>query len=473
MQDNNKNKNYFQLGINGLIVVVGGLLIYFLLFSTEEPFSFIGNVVTVFMPFITGFALAYVLNPIMVFFEEVCFYNLYKKIKKQKIENNRSAKKWFRYISAFLTIVVFLMILYSLIMMIAPQIILNIQILVKSVPDYAVRLSNSANEFLVQYPKIKTMIDEYWSEASKSITSKILPQIQEFLNNYSVSVIGSIVSVFRSLFNFIVGIIIALFLLVDKEIFLGQAKKICYAIFNEKRANNYINNLRYADKIFGGFITGKIIDSMIIGILCYICMLILDLPFAALISVVVGVTNVIPYFGPIIGAIPSAFIVLMVSGKSCLIFIIFILILQQFDGNILGPKILGSSTGLGSFWVIFSITVFSGLFGLIGMFLGVPLFALIYAAFRTYINQRLSRKNMPVSTAFYSHADFLIEDEDNDGNTFRFSSKSFDRIKPVITEAEMVKREEEFENYLKEENKEKIKGNSKKSVLDKIIRRRK
>lgn len=472
MQDKN-NRNYFQLCINGLLVVVGGLLIYYLLFHYDDIFSFFGHIFSVLTPFISGFALAYILNPVMVFFEEVCINGLYYKIKKVKIEKNIKAKKFSRYVSAFLSIVLFLAVLYSLIMMIVPQIILNIQLIIINIPDYVTNLNNYANELLVKYPNIQALLDQYWNDISIWFSSKMLPTIEKFISDYSSSLLGSIVSIFKSLFNFIIGIIIALFLLVDKEHFLGQAKKICYAFFKEKHANNYINNLRYADKIFGGFITGKVIDSMIIGVLCYVCMLILDLPFPALISVIVGITNIIPYFGPIIGAIPTAFIILMVSPKSCLIFLIFVLILQQFDGNILGPKILGSSTGLSSFWVIFAITVFSGLFGFIGMFLGVPIFALIYAAFKTYINQRLERKNMPISTTFYANSDFFVDDTVNDGSTFRFGSKAFDRIEPVISDEEKERRQEEVDMLSRTDFDSVTHGKIKKSLIERILRRKK
>jgi predicted PurR-regulated permease PerM len=259
----------------------------------------------------------------------------------------------------------------------------------------------------------------------------MLPYFEELISRTSTSLVGSIITIFKSLLNFIIGIIISIYLLVDKERFIAQAKKVLYAFLTRERANNFINNLRYSDKIFGGFISGKIIDSLIIGVLCYIGMLVLRLPYSVLIAVLVGITNIIPYFGPFIGAIPSAFFILMIDPKKCLVFVIFILILQQFDGNILGPKILGDSTGLNSFWVIFSITVFSGLFGILGMFIGVPVFAVIYAAFKTLINKRLEIKHMPVETSYYIDYDYDPDEDSTDGNSgksFRFAKKTFDKV---------------------------------------------
>jgi len=192
--------------------------------------------------------------------------------------------------------------------------------------------------------------------------------------------------------------------LASKERFSGQTKKITYAIFNNDVANIIINNFRYTHRTFIGFLSGKILDSIIIGILCFIGTSILQTPYAVLVSVVVGVTNVIPVFGPYLGAIPSIVLIFVVDPLhplNCLYFAIFILVLQQFDGNVLGPIILGDSTGLAGFWVIFSITLFGGLFGIPGMVVGVPVFAVIYAAIKSLLNTILLKKNIPRETEEY------------------------------------------------------------------------
>ena len=402
----------------------------------------ISSFFAVLTPLIAGFAIAYVLNPIMMFIEDRILLKLIKSNKLFSVESKRT-KLVFRFISVFISIIIFLAMIYSLIIMIVPQIISNIQNIIDRIPSYFLNLNDYYNEILSKYPKIESLMNHYLVDMSTWISDKVIPNLEIWISAASGSIFSSIVTIFKSLLNFIIGIIISIYLMIDKEKFQAQSKKIIYAFAKEEHANNLINNIRYANKIFGGFFTGKVVDSIIIGVICYICMLILRLPYAALISVVVGVTNIIPYFGPFIGAIPCGFILLLVSPKSCLVFLIFILVLQQFDGNILGPKIIGDSTGLNSFWVIFAITIFSGFFGLVGMFLGVPLFAVIYAAVRTMVEERLLKKNMPVSTQYYRESDFRISDDETniDGLTFKFAKETFEDIVPVISDDEKERRE--------------------------------
>ncbi|MDE5894106.1 MAG: AI-2E family transporter, partial [Acetatifactor sp.] len=198
----------------------------------------------------------------------------------------------------------------------------------------------------------------------------------------------------------------SIYILGSKEKFAVQAKKLIYACYQPDSANVIINNFRFAHNTFIGFISGKILDSMIIGLLCFIGTTLMQTPYAALISVIIGVTNIIPFFGPFLGAIPSAVLILVVDPMhplNCVYFIIFILILQQVDGNLIGPKILGDSTGLSGFWVIFAITLFGGLFDVLGMIVGVPIFAIIYAAVRSHVNSALIKKNMPIKSDIYEN----------------------------------------------------------------------
>ena len=201
--------------------------------------------------------------------------------------------------------------------------------------------------------------------------------------------------------NFLIGRIIALYLLMSKELFAGQGKKIIYALFEEDNANATIRNIRFVHRTFGGFISGKLVDSLIIGMICFIGMTLLNLPYPLLISLIIGITNIIPFFGPFIGAIPSIILILMVNPLQALYFGIFVFALQQFDGNILGPKILGDKTGLSSFWVIFAITLFGGYWGFVGMVVGVPLFAVLYAAWKAFINRSLQKKGLSTDTNEY------------------------------------------------------------------------
>ena len=426
----NNNNYYFKMGINGLLTVCGGILFYYILFHYDRLSALISTFFSILTPLISGLIIAYILNPVMRFLETKVFSPLWNKLKPKK--GHTYAKEFIviRVLCAFLTLILFIMVIYLLVISVVPQLITNLQSILGRVPVYLLNLDEYYSSVLTKYPNLESLLTQYSIDMSQWFYNKILPYFEELISKSSTSLLGSIITVFKSLLNFIIGIIISLHLLIDKERFIAQSKKVIYAFLKQERANNFINNLRYSDKIFGGFISAKVVDSIIIGILCYIGMLILKLPYPVLIAVVVGITNVIPYFGPFIGAIPSAFFILMIDPKKCLIFLIFVLALQQFDGNILGPKILGDSTGLNSFWVIFSITVFSGLFGWVGMFIGVPLFAVIYAAFKTLINKRLEIKHMPIDTAYYVKSDFSYEDDGdgNSGNSFRFAQKTFAKV---------------------------------------------
>ena len=221
------------------------------------------------------------------------------------------------------------------------------------------------------------------------------------------NVSSGVISVLIWFKNILIGLIVMIYMLNIKDQFVAQAKKITYGIFSVAWANRLIKETRFIHKVFGGFIIGKIVDSLIIGVLCFVCLSFMKMPYTLLVSVIVGVTNIIPFFGPFIGAVPSAFLILLVSPVQCLYFLIFILLLQQFDGNILGPKILGDSTGISSFWVLFSILLFGGLLGFAGMIIGVPAFAVIYRLVGDIINEQLRRKKLSVRTRDYKDLDYV------------------------------------------------------------------
>ena len=253
------------------------------------------------------------------------------------------------------------------------------------------------------------MINKYSVELEFWLNNTLFPKLSTILMSVSLSVIN----VLGFLWDFILGFILSIYILHSKDVFAEQAKKISYGLFSTETANGLLQDVRFVHKTFTGFITGKVIDSFIIGVLCFIGTSILGTPYAALVSVIIGVTNVIPFFGPFLGAIPCSVLIFVVAPMQPLhtvYFVIFILLLQQFDGNILGPKILGDSTGLGSFWVIFAITIFGGLFGVPGMIIGVPTFAVIFAMIRRYINKRLTQKGLSVDRADYSNMECVDED---------------------------------------------------------------
>ena len=216
-------------------------------------------------------------------------------------------------------------------------------------------------------------------------------------------------NILNEVLNFLIGLIVSVYLLFSKEQYSAQCKKMTYAFLKTNHANMLLHLTKKSNEIFGGFIIGKIIDSAIIGVLCFIGLSLIKMPYTLLVSVIVGVTNVIPFFGPYIGAIPSAFLILLSDPKKGLYFIIFILVLQQIDGNVIGPKILGNSTGLSPFWVVFSILIGGGMFGFVGMIMGVPTFAVIYYIISMITSQRLERKNLPLTTVHYGVKSYVNE----------------------------------------------------------------
>jgi predicted PurR-regulated permease PerM len=245
------------------------------------------------------------------------------------------------------------------------------------------------------------LIDDQFEDIKNALISFVnglIPKIGDIFLKLKDSAI-SLVNIIK---DFFVGIIVAIYFLLDKEHFQAQMKKVVYAIFPQRFSEGFFRVCDHTNRSLSGFISGKIIDSIIIGILCFICMTIMQLDYTLLISVIVGVTNIIPVFGPFFGAIPSALLLLMTSPKQVIPFVILIIVLQQLDGNVIGPKILGSSTGLSAFWVMFAILLGGGLFGFGGMLLGVPIFAVIYSLIEEFINFLLERKNMSTNTADYA-----------------------------------------------------------------------
>ena len=221
------------------------------------------------------------------------------------------------------------------------------------------------------------------------------------------SLTTGIYAVLRGILDVLIGFVVACYVLSNMELFMAKSKMVLYSIFPLRSSKRILKAIRFTDTAFMSFISGKVIDSAIIGVICYICCAIMRMPYVVLVSVVVGVTNIIPVFGPFIGAVPTALIILLDSPMKCLIYVIFILVLQQIDGNIIGPKILGSSTGINGFWIMFAILLGGGLFGFIGMLLGVPVFVVIYAGLEKLVNNGLKKRGLQTETAEYMNLDYI------------------------------------------------------------------
>lgn len=396
------NNKYFRWGLTAFLVIAASICFYYLLFHGTNIKLGFNSIVKLLMPIVFGFVMAYLMTPILNTIEYRIFFPLFQKFK---IKETPKKRNFIRAISIIITVFLFFAIIYSLIAMLLSQIVPSISNIITNFDTYINNFIKWLNKLLSDdYPEIGaqivSLISDYSLDLEVWLNENVLAKTSELIKTVSLSVIG----VFKLLWNFLIGLMISIYVLVSKERFSAQAKKITYAFFSEDIANVIINNFRFTHRAFNGFLSGKILDSIIIGILCFIGTSILQTPYAVLVSVVVGVTNVIPVFGPYLGAIPSIILIFVVDPShplNCVYFAIFILILQQFDGNVLGPKILGDSTGLAGFWVIFSITLFGGLFGVMGMVVGVPVFAVVYAAVKSLVSAMLKKKNIPQDTEEY------------------------------------------------------------------------
>ncbi len=398
------DKKYLYWGITAFFVILASLGSVTLLYNFDKVKGWFSIVVKVLKPFIIGFALAYILNPIMKYLENKPLAFISRKMKKP-LSHSTS-----RVIALLFTIIVAFAIVIGLFWLILPQVAQSIQNIISNLDTYTTNLEAWILSLVSGSETIAKFVDEFLQGFNGGIVSflkNLVPKLNLIIGEVTSGLIGAVV-LLKDIF---VGIIISVYVLYSKEIFCAQAKKVLYSMFSVKRTNRIIGIARHSDRVFGGFIVGKIIDSVIIGFICFIGMSILNMPYALLISTIIGATNVIPFFGPFIGAIPSALLILMIEPLTCLYFCIFILVLQQFDGNILGPKILGDSTGLSAFWVIFAILVSGQMFGFIGMLIGVPAFAVLYTLIVEYIENNLKKKNLPVSTDKYND---IVTLEDND-----------------------------------------------------------
>ena len=400
MKEKLENK-YVAWGITIFSVFAALILLFFAILRWDYIVGFITTVVSILMPFIYGMVIAYLMNPVLKFFENKVFNSLLKKKVKKKQRN-----KVARVLSICTATIIFWGLIISCISFLIPEMLKSLDTLVTNINTY---LSNS-KELLIDLfggsESISNFIDDNYGRFTKFmnewLNQGVVANIMTLLGN---SIFGTL----KFLYNLIIGYIISIYILFDKEKFKAQCKKLLYTFFSNDRVNIILENTRYTDKVFGGFFAGKLVDSLIIGILCFIFMIIFKMPYPLIIAVIVGITNIIPYFGPFIGAIPSALLVLLVDPSKCIGFLIFIFILQQFDGNILGPKILGSKTGLSSFWVLFSLLIFGGLFGMVGMILGVPLFSILYSFVNGIIKRKLKDKKLPEDSKDYENLLYINE----------------------------------------------------------------
>ena len=382
-----------------IFVIFVTVLFIFILFKWTAIKNAFGVLMRILAPVIFGLVIAYILMPVVNFIQrQLSELSFFKKWTEKKRGN------MVRGISVAFTIVLAIGIVVILGYMVVPQLVISVSQIIYRFPSYTRRVAEWFEYIQADgqiSEDIQNLIKQGMELFQTWMKNDLYPRIMDGINVFT----SSMMNIFGFFYNTVIGIIISIYVLMSTETFTGQSKKITYALFKPDMANAVIDVVRHSNQIFSGFIIGKLIDSAIIGVVCFIVLNLIHMPYAMLVSVIVGVTNIIPFFGPYIGAIPSVLLISLTDLKQGIIFLVFIIILQQIDGNILGPKILGNSTGLSPFWVIFAILLGGGLFGFPGMLLGVPVFAVIYYLVKTFIEYMLYKKKMPLETPSYTEAE--------------------------------------------------------------------
>lgn len=376
-------KRYLKIGITGAAILASGILCAFVLFKMPVIISVLKGITEVLKPFLYGVVFAYLLAPLCNKIEEKLF-QIFPKAKTK-------ARRFICFIAIVISLCVAIAVIWLIIMMIIPQVWDSVMKIIQMVPQKLIVVNNWIEHMLENQPELQAYFEEFSSQAESNIDSLLnvdtIQKVQSIINSLSVQLFG-VLGVVKNIF---LGLLISAYLLGSRKLFGAQAGLILHGVFSDKWAKIIEEEIRYTDKMFNGFLVGKIIDSAIIGLLCFAGTSIMGFEAPAFISVIIGITNIIPFFGPFIGAIPCGLLLLLENPMHCLYFIIFIFVLQQLDGNVIGPKILGNTTGVSSFWVLFAILLFGGMWGVVGMVIGVPLFAVIYDIIRKLVYRGLRK----------------------------------------------------------------------------------
>ena len=398
------DKKYLYWGVTAFCVIAASIVFFLILSKISAIKGFFGIILKVIKPVLYGLLFAYLMNPLVKTFERPILVQWGEKIYGK---DSRKSRSFARCIAILLALVLVLLIVIGLLWLVLPRLYESIQTLVTNLPIYFDRMRSTVEEIFKANQDVEDYVLGLFDNLSQTLSSFLSGDLVNELKTVLVSITSSVYAVVMEIVYIAIGFIVAVYILTSKERFAAQTKKVLYSIFDVQHATDIIEEAHEVNEIFIGFVSGKILDSLIIGVICYISLNIIQMPYKELVSVIVGVTNVIPFFGPFIGAVPSAFLILLVDPFKCLIFVIYILILQQIDGNIIGPKILGQNTGLSSFWVICAILVGGGLFGFAGMLFGVPVFAVIYRSVKRAVEHSLKKKDVPVKTSDFLKIAYL------------------------------------------------------------------
>ena len=371
------------------IIAVAAILLYL---WHEAIGDFFGKCIKVLKPLLYAIVIAYILWPMLRFFETKVFAGLEKK---------KPNKKLVRFLSLLVTYIIFLLILILFLSMVIPQIAESVTSLIALASGYISNIQDWFMNISPETPVIGPLIDTELFVELRGTLIGYLKDAVEWLTGNLKNIMDGATDYAKETWSIVLGVIFGVYFLLFKENLFAQITKLMHASMKEKTYDRVVHYVKLTDRTFGGFISGKLLDSLIIGILCFLIMTIFRMPYASLISMIIGITNVIPFFGPLIGAIPSAFFILIAEPKMTLWFILMVVLLQQLDGNVIGPKILGDFVGLNPLWIIVSITVMGGFFKIFGMFFGVPTFAVIYAVVKELTEKTLAEKGKPTETGSY------------------------------------------------------------------------
>ncbi len=373
------NKKYntislYVLAISAIIIILAAIVMYIVPVS-----MFVKKVLSLMNPFFYAFAIAFLLKPICAFFERL-------------FSKNKHLQKFSSALGLITTYVLFLSCLTLFISIIIPQAAESVRVFSQGYRTYIRQIENF---FKDNIPSFSSFFSEsFITEVENKIIS-LLERLLQLITDFSPKIFSAVSDFAVSLWNIVLGLIISVYMLAERKNFARQLKRLTYALFEKHNAQKIIRASHITNSVFGNFVTGKVLEATLIGVLCFIGTSILKIPYAPLVSVIVGVTDVIPYFGPFLGGVPSFIIIFLSDPIKAIWFAIFILILQQIDGNLIGPKILKETIGLSSFWIIFSLIVMGGLFGVVGMILAVPMFALMQMAISRMCNVLLDKKGHP------------------------------------------------------------------------------
>ena len=401
------DKRYVYIGLTAFGVIAASILFFLIISKWSSVLEVISDVGRIMSPIIIGFVVAYILNPGMRFFEKKFFTPLGVKLFPA---GSKKIKTFSRVLGMVSMFTILLVIIVGVTMLVIPQLYSSVEKIVDNIDSYISVVRGWTDSVFKENSDMESTVLDFISKLLNYAADWLQTGVMERIDTIIINLTSGIKSVLMAILNFIIGLIVAVYVLYGKERFNSQAKKLIYSVFSPKAANSIMAVSRKTDEMFAGFFIGKIVDSIIIGLICAVFTTIVGIPYAPLVSVIVGITNIIPFFGPYIGAVPCAFIILLESPLNCLIFVIFIIVLQGFDGNVLGPKILGDKTNLSSFWVVFAILVGGGFFGFGGMICGVPVVAVIFYFFEKWVRRSLERRGLPTDEESFLRLDTVEED---------------------------------------------------------------